>query len=160
MNDTHPVSTVSDELIAVCKRHNVSPVEERAYSMINKDMAWEIFDFNLNEVFRSDLIYSLGNYSKEAFKKHSPWELYKRPRASLEQLIQTTQKLHNSQSLVEMKMLPSYIIEEKLTAEKAQFEIAHQFACPLFCNVSKYNVMILSAFYVRKLDPALRVPII
>jgi hypothetical protein len=149
-----------EKLRILCHYHKVQPADPTIFDRLTQNTAWEIIDFNLNQLYRNEVVFKLGNYSIEDYESFSPWELFSRPQSILAKLAENTMALKEGKSLVEMENLPPYVIEETKTSEKAQFRIKHFFACPLISKTSKESSMFISAFQVEALDPRNRVSIL
>lgn len=139
-----------EKLNILCQYHKLKPVDESVYLKLTGNTAWEIIDFNLNQIYRNQVVFKLGNYSVEEYETYSPWDLFSRPQSVLINLIEITENLKTAKNIINLESIKPYIIEEALTEEKAQFKMTHQFVCPLFDEKTQTNQAFISAF---KIDP-------
>lgn len=139
----------AEKLRILCQHHNVQPVDSSVFQRLHQDVAWEIFDFNLKTIYRSELISKSANYSDEEYRTASPWDLFKRPQAIVVLLAEKTMDLKIAKKILNLDNVPAYVIEETKTVERAQYRMRHLFACPLASKTSKENLMFLSAFQIE-----------
>lgn len=143
-----------EKLQIICKANNLEPVDKRVYELLSNDLCWEIIDFELNQLYRSNLIYKLSSYSLEDFETISPWQLFIRPEFILNTLVTATENLKLSNTLLDMSDSISYLAEEALSEKKLQFEFTHKFACPLKDMKSGQNRAFVSAFIAKPIENA------
>jgi hypothetical protein len=146
-----PETQEFEKLDVLCQYYGLRPVSDEIYGRLTGDIAWEIVDFELNQLYRNKLIFQLGNYSVEEYETYSPWDLFRRPASILGELQKMTGTLLQAESLLSLKHIPAYIIEEALSPERAQFELMHEFACPLVNRTTRQNQAFVSAFRFRAL---------
>ncbi len=149
-----------EKLRILCRFHGVQPVSPDVFTRLTKDMAWEILDFNLNQLYRNETVFKLGNYTIEDYETYTPAELFNRPISVLKPLVEKTLEVKTSTSVVDMSDVPSYVIEETQTRAKAQFRITHTFACALKSNLTGENTMFVFAFHLDTLDSNRRVALL
>jgi hypothetical protein len=149
----NPAIKESEKLRMICDYNNLIPATNEVYGRLGNDQPWEIVDFSLHQIYRSHRIFELGHYSLEEYETFSPWELFNRPEAVLKKLIQITEKLKTSHELVDLTGIGPYVIEEALSTARAQFEIVHDFVCPLKDAKTGENKAFVSAFFLKKLNP-------
>jgi hypothetical protein len=125
-----------EKLDVLCHFHGLKPVDSDIYTKLSGDTAWEIIDFGLNQVYRNKIIFKLGNYSIEEYETYSPWDLFLRPQSVLTKLMEITELLKTSESMINLEVIKPYIIEEALSEENAQFKITHGYACPLVDKIT------------------------
>lgn len=148
-----------EKLRMICRFHGVKPVTPEVYERLTNDMAWEILDFGLNQLYRNETIFKLGNYTIEDYESYTPAELFSRPMSVLKPLVEKTLQVKASTKIVDLSDIPPYVIEETQTRLKAQFRIQHSFACPLKSISSNENTMFVFASVIEPLDPSRRVSI-
>ncbi|UYL08203.1 hypothetical protein B9G69_014215 [Bdellovibrio sp. SKB1291214] len=157
------ISVLLDEqekLRILCDYHEVQPADSSLFKLLGKEIAWEIVDFNLNQIYRNEVIVNLGNYSIEEYESKSPWDLFTRSQIILEALIDATMRVKKANGVIYLNHIPPYVMEETMTPEKAQFRIEHLFVCPLVSNATNENTMFVSAFILHPLDQNYRVSIL
>ncbi|QLY23859.1 hypothetical protein [Bdellovibrio sp. KM01] len=148
-----------EKLRMICRFHGVKPVSTEVYERLTNDMAWEILDFGLNQLYRNETIFKLGNYSIEDYESYTPAELFSRPMSVLKPLVEKTLEVKASTKVVDLSSIPSYVIEETQTRLKSQFRITHSFACALKSISTNENTMFVFASYIEPIDPSRRVAI-
>ncbi|WP_413561445.1 hypothetical protein [Bdellovibrio sp. HCB209] len=160
MEITEGVLEEFEKFRILCHYHKVQPADPKVFTHITRNSAWEILDFNMNQLYRNDMLFKLGNYSIEEYEAYSPWELFNRPQYVLGSLAETTIKLKQDKRMLSLEHIPSYVIEETLSEQRGQYRIKHTFACPLVCNSTNENTMFVSMFQAETLDPQRRVSIL
>lgn len=148
-----------EKLRMLCRFHGVKPVSTEVFTKLTNDMAWEILDFGLNQLYRNETVFKLGNYTIEDYETFTPAELFSRPMSVLKPLVEKTLEVKASTKVVDLSSIPTYVIEETQTRLKAQFRITHAFACALKPISGNENTLFVSAFHVEPLDPSRRVSI-
>lgn len=142
-----------EKLAKISSFHKLKPVTDEIYERLSHEHLWEVVDFNLNQLYRSPRVFEIGSYSVEQYETYSPWELFDRPQSSLKELMAVTDVLKISPSIVDMGYVRPYVIQEILSPSKSKYEITHEFACPLFDEVSGENRAFVSVFKYRKIEP-------
>ncbi len=147
-----PNSTESDKFREFCKNNKLTPTDERVFNSVDERTCWEIVTFDMQQLYRNPVIYSLSSYSLEEFEGYSPWVLFNRPEKSFEDLMEATARLKKSDEMIDLNFISPYVIEEALSEEKRQFQIQHKIACPLLHSESSERVAFVSVFTTTVVD--------
>lgn len=138
-----PAKDYKDPFSKICQKLNLEPVDKSVYKLFRKDHVWEIVDFEINQIFRNQKIYETVSYTLEELETYSPWVLYKRPEKILEILMKVTEELKSSEKVVDLRYIPSYIIQEILPGYNNRIENSHEFACALRdCRTGKVTAFV------------------
>lgn len=151
MERMRPNCEEHEKLSVICQYYGLRPVDDDVYNRITDEIAWEVIDFELNQLYRNVRVFECISYSIEECEAFTPWELYSRPRQVLETLAEVTRELAHTRGIIDLEWISPYVMVEAYSPDKGQLEIRHLFACPLMDRTTKENLAFVSAFSSRRL---------
>lgn len=126
-----PTLSPKDYIDTLCLYHRLRPSDPSVYTRLTDDMAWEILDFDFNQIYRNKLVYQLSNYCVSQMEENTPFELYERPKKVLEQLMDVVERIRNGSHLIDMNYIKPYVLKELKTGMSGMLQIQHDFMAHL-----------------------------